>query len=460
VFAFLQQLQDRDGPITLRPWQRRFITGLYRRPRPRLAYLQVARQQGKSHVAALIGLYALVADNAKNPVVAILANSERQAGELFAKAHEVVRHTPDLEACLGEYANRLVYDAAGTRLQVFASSPAGAMGGGGRQVRGISAHLVIADELAFTPDPSLWESTLWPTILSDPEGCMLALTTPGFDMNGPAYGLYRRAKAGDRDRFYAQIHEPADPDCKLTDRRAWRQANPSMGHGLAVDDLRVALANASSEESFRREHLGQWTKGESQWIHRAQWDALKTTREVLPGERITAAFDGSWSRDSTAIVGCTEDAHLFVIGLWEKPPGPAQFRIPRQEVEDRVAEMFATYDVVDFACDPSYWERELAEWGTRYGEHRVLEFPPTRQRMAPACVAFAGAVHEARLSHDGDERLARHVCNAITRASPFGDFITKVDKDSPSKIDAAIAAVIAHHRSVLRRESRKLAQVW
>lgn len=302
---------------------------------------------------------------------------------------------------------------------------------------------------------------LWPTILADPDGIMLALTTPGYDQNGPAFKLYQRAKAGDTDRFYAQIHEPKDPDCSISDKRAWRQANPSIGHGLTMEDLAVAFANRTSDASWAREHMGMWTTGEAQWIHRATWDALADpTRVVEPGSRIFAAFDG-WSRDSTAIVASTEDGFVCPIGLWEKPPWDPDWRVPRAEVEDTVAGMFAMYDVMELACDPAYWEREVQDWAGRYGPERVIEFPPVRQRMAPACTAFHGAVMEGRLSHSGDERLARHIANAVTKPSPFGDFITKADKDSPLKIDAAIAAVIAHHRAATRvPEPARAFRVW
>lgn len=43
----------------------------------------------------------------------------------------------------------------------------------------------------------------------------------------------------------------------------------------------------------------------------------------------------------------------------------------------------------------------------------------------------------------GDPRLARHISNAVVKATPQGDVITKPDPHSPAKIDAAIAAVVA-----------------
>lgn len=72
--------------------------------------------------------------------------------------------------------------------------------------------------------------------------------------------------------------------------------------------------------------------------------------------------------------------------------------------------------------------------------------------MAPACTAFYSAIMEGALSHDGDPRLARHVSNAVVKSSPQGDYITKSDKDSPAKIDLAVAAIIAYHAAATGRK--------
>lgn len=64
------------------------------------------------------------------------------------------------------------------------------------------------------------------------------------------------------------------------------------------------------------------------------------------------AFDGSASGDSTALVGCTMDGHLFVVGLCEHPVDDPRWRVPRGEVDKAVADAFSKYDVVELACDP------------------------------------------------------------------------------------------------------------
>jgi phage terminase large subunit-like protein len=52
-----------------------------------------------------------------------------------------------------------------------------------------------------------------------------------------------------------------------------------------------------------------------------------------------------------------------------------------------------------------------------------------------------------QVGHDGDARLARHIANAVLRDTADGGYITKDGTNSPRKIDAAIAAVVAHERA-------------
>jgi phage terminase large subunit-like protein len=52
------------------------------------------------------------------------------------------------------------------------------------------------------------------------------------------------------------------------------------------------------------------------------------------------------------------------------------------------------------------------------------------------------------LTHDGSPVLARHLANAVTKVSPQGTTIVKDGRGSPRKIDAAIAAVMAHDRAM------------
>ena len=158
-------------------------------------------------------------------------------------------------------------------------------------------------------------------------------------------------------------------------------------------------------------------------------------------------FDGSYRRDATALIGCTLDGHLFVVDVWERPAdAPADWTVPRREVDAKLAEAMDNYEVIELACDPPGWHREIAEWGETY-EQVVVLFETNRPReMAPACDRFRSGVLEGGLTHEGDPTLARHVANCVVRESSSGIVITK--PDPTRKIDAAVAAVVAFERAM------------
>ena len=133
---------------------------------------------------------------------------------------------------------------------------------------------------------------------------------------------------------------------------------------------------------------------------------------------------------------------------WERPDGaPADWKVPRREVEDAIAEAMERFDVLELACDPPGWHAEIEGWREAYG-NVVVDFPTAeRRRMAAACDRFRVAVLEGDLSHDGDPVLARHVGHCVAKETPFGTIIGKEHPDSPRKIDAAVAAVVAFERA-------------
>jgi phage terminase large subunit-like protein len=122
--------------------------------------------------------------------------------------------------------------------------------------------------------------------------------------------------------------------------------------------------------------------------------------------------------------------------------------VPREEVKARVDQAMTDHKVLELACDPPGWHREIDEWADRYGDVLTVEFATNKRAfMAAACSRFYTAATTGALSHDGDPRLTRHLANAKLKETPDGAYITKDGRNSPRKIDLAVAAVIAHDRA-------------
>ena len=137
------------------------------------------------------------------------------------------------------------------------------------------------------------------------------------------------------------------------------------------------------------------------------------------------------------------------LAVWERPPRVEDWRVPRREVHEAVEHAFETYDVAELAADPPGWYPEIDLWVERYGEDRVVMFDTNQaKRFAAACERFQTGVREQHVSHAGHPVLTRHVLNAQVRHTSYGDAITKDHPDSPRKIDAAAAGVVAYDRAM------------
>jgi phage terminase large subunit-like protein len=97
------------------------------------------------------------------------------------------------------------------------------------------------------------------------------------------------------------------------------------------------------------------------------------------------------------------------------------------------------------AADPYRWQRSLEMLDA--DGLPVHEFFQNAARMGPATSRCYQLIVDQLLTHDGDPRLARHMASAILKQDSRGARLAKEHKDSPRRIDAAVAAVMAVHRA-------------
>jgi phage terminase large subunit-like protein len=51
--------------------------------------------------------------------------------------------------------------------------------------------------------------------------------------------------------------------------------------------------------------------------------------------------------------------------------------------------------------------------------------------------------------------MAAHIGNCIAKPTPMVDLVSKDKKGSPRKIDAAVAAIVAHDRAAWQQQHRR-----
>lgn len=193
-----------------------------------------------------------------------------------------------------------------------------------------------------------------------------------------------------------------------------------------------------------------------------RWEHLgRDPRDVPAGTLVGLGFDGSVSRDCTALVACMRDGYSWPVRIWERPPGaPEDWRIPRLEVRDAVEGAFERYTVGLMLCDPPRWSTEIEEWAQRWGADRVLAFDTNQpRRMAPAVDRWLTAIREGSHTHSGDEALGRHVraarlhkVRATADDSDGRSMYVLVKGDEKAWIDGAIADVLAFQAAMTMEE--------
>jgi len=291
----------------------------------------------------------------------------------------------------------------------------------------------------------------------------------------------REGRARDDGLYYD--HREAPPETDMADRESLVMGlrvayGDSSGHPdgcvihdppcppghVDLDHLVATIWDPTSDPQVSRsDFLNQITHASDAWLSQPEWAACADPSKVVAdGDTIVLGFDGSRRRargvtDATALIGCrVSDGHLFEIGVWEQPDGPAgqDWEVPVAEVLAAVDAAFDRWTVVGMYADPAKWESHVAGWEARYGDR--LKVKASRDhpmswwitggrslQIVRATERLHNAVVDREMTHDGSYALTRHVLNARRRVGRSGIQIAKEHPDSSRKIDAAVAAILA-----------------
>ena len=268
------------------------------------------------------------------------------------------------------------------------------------------------------------------------------------------------------------------------------EPGPSKYGWMPLERPKNYVPNAGSDPSEAiRFYLNSLTSAMDAWLPESQIQAHLVGRDLYrtgdkrqmmdawknvigKDEPITLGFDGSVSDDSTALVGCrVRDGLLFLIKLEQKPDDAraATWRVDIDAFDGMVRFMMEHYNVVAFFSDNEPWVSLVSQWemdfgsklfvGPRGGKAGKIRFPTNQwsRDIYEAEVAMATNFQyemvdvprhaEPRLESVAllaDPRLVSHFRNARRRERAFGYLVFKETPNSPEKIDAMIAGLLAY----------------
>lgn len=428
------------GRLRLRDWQVDLVSSILDPdPQPRLGAWMMPRGQGKTTLLAALGLFDLFT-GAEGANVDIVATDERQAMIALRTAHRMVELEPELADRAHLYQKQLRVPARGALMQLHSAEP--------KHLEGLDPSFAIVDEVGVV-DRRVWEVMLLAAGKRDSSIC-LGIGTPGPDPDDSVllemreYGL---SHPDDATFIYREHSAAAFLDHPVDCEHCWELANPALDDFLHRDALRAMLPPKTRESTYRRARLCQFvTDTDGRFLPSGLWDTLGTGEPIKDGAKVVLALDGSFNGDATALVAATvsRTPHLDVIGLWEPPKDDPDYRVPVMDVEAAIHAACKQFKVVEVTADPYRWTRSLQ--ALEADGVPVSEFPQSATRMGAATSDFYKAALSSSITHSGNERLARHITNAVVTDDARGVRLRK-DRRNGGRIDLAVAALMALSRA-------------
>ena len=393
-----------------------------------------------------------------DPYIPLVAYTEEQVEELAYGALRVILEESVLKADFDIGLERVIRNDGSGKCEPVASSPSGTDGARTTfQVfdethRMVRPRLKAAHRTMLANIPKRKISDAWSletTTAPQPGEGSIAEDTMRYAQQ------VAEGKAKDAKLFF--FHRQASDHHDLTTvrgiRAAVREASGPVASWSDIDTIVEQWRDPTADQAYlERVWLNRLVQSAERAFDVTRWAALAREYVVPRRAVITLGFDGSRYRDATALVG-TEvlTGFQFVLGCWERPENVQKWEVPKAEVDLAVDDAFKTYNVWRLYADPPYWEETVATWTGKYGEERVIAWFTNRPKpMAYAVRSFVNAIKDGSLSHAGDDRIRRHLGNAHRRPINQRDdqdhplwTIQKERKDSPLKIDVAMASILS-----------------
>lgn len=489
-------------PFALQPWQRFIVGSLfgwkgedgYRRFRT--AYLEIGKGNGKTPLAAGVGLYALLADGEAAAEVYSAATAKDQARVLFRDAKNIADASPALKGRLDVGEHNIAHLPSRSFFRPVSSEHKG--------LDGPRPHVALIDELHEHPT-SMVVDKLRKGAKGRRQPLFFQITNAGHDRASVCwqhhqYSLDVLSGKTPNDSWFAYVcgldpcdehraegkTQPAD-GCKACDdwrdEKVWPKANPNLGVSVGLKYLREQVAEAegmpAKEGLTRRLNFCWWSEGETSWLSADLWarGAGPLDREAMRGRVCFGGLD----------VASKIDVAAFVLAFPDFPePGQTallcRFWIPRAQAEARQyadgvpyllweREGFLTvtdgdwidldaiegaieadasaFRIEEVAVDP--WNAaQITTHLQQYGL-KLTEFVQNLRNFNEPTKSFEAMLKAGQLRHGDNPVLTWMAGNVALITDRSGNVRpVKPAHGSARKVDGIIAAVMALRQSLLK----------
>lgn len=471
---------DDGSPFVLQRWQAFVIGSLFGWygldgcRRFRTAFIETGKGNGKTPMAAGLGLYGLVADGEGSPEIYAAAVTRDQANITFRDATRMVEGSPELAALITPQVRSLTIPADNAVFRPVSSEHRG--------LDGLRVHIGLLDEVHEHPTALVVDKIRAGT-KGRRNALIFEITNAGYDRNSVCwkhheYSLAVLEGTTPNDSWFAYVCQLDEGD-DFRNERTWRKANPNLGHSITLKYLREQVAEAigipSKLNIVLRLNFCVWTEQATRWLDLDVWDKCGGPMpEPEPAASFYGGLDMASSFDLCAfakVFGPDEEGVFDVLLRFWMPIAQVEARAKRGQAHflDWAHEGWISttegattnYDFVEAAIleDCERWElRELAfdRWNItqlvthlqdKLGHERLVQFGQGFASMSSPSKELERLVLDGKIRHGGNPVLRWMASNAAARQDAAGNI--KPDREhSADKIDGIVALVMALARAI------------
>lgn len=469
-------------PVLLELWQKAFVAAAFGFVDKNTGFrkytevlLIVARKNGKSTLAAAIGLYLQIADGEAGAEVYSLATTRDQAKLIWIEAKRMVRKSPALtkriKPLVAELVGRNGYD------DTFFKP----LGSDSDNLDGLNVHGALMDEIHAWKDMNLFDVVA--DAVSAREQPMLLLTTTAGTIREQVYdskyeyasNVVNGLEGFEDERLLAVIYE-------LDDRAEWTEienaikANPGLGtikdKGKLAEKINRAKRNPSAVKNLLCKDFNIRETSSNAWLNYEDVNNENT-------------FDIEKLRGSYAIGGCdlaaTTDLTcatlLIMLPNSEEKYVLQMYFLPSELIEQRVAEDKIPYDKwverglltlseghrVNFSDVTNWFKKMLTEYDIRplwiyydralsgYWVEEMMLFGFNMEKAAQGALTFSqpmrsleGDLKSNLVNYNNNPILKWCLCNTVALIDNNDNIRPIKGKNNRKRIDGMVSLLDAY----------------
>lgn len=283
----LWKSQWANKPVELQGWQSfiiQVLLGWKRKSdgtrRFRKAYIEMARKNAKTTLAAMIGLAVLFIDGENGAQIYSAATKEEQAKIVVTDMAGIINATPQLRSYFEfrksrEGYNRIIYKDTYSFVRP--------LGRDSDTQDGFDPYIGIIDEYHEHKTDGL-VNVIESGMGARKEPLLLIITTAGFDKTKPCYS-FRKTLTDILDgtlndeSLFGVIYTLDEGD-DFKDETNWIKSNPNLDVSVNTEFLKGQMVDALNRGSklapFLTKNMNMWIDSSSTWLNTDKWDACET----------------------------------------------------------------------------------------------------------------------------------------------------------------------------------------